>query len=77
MYDLDTVGGMNRAVEWTRNTFEQVRDGGRWVVPRSGTVVTIHHTRKSVTIDPGFLPDTGIERVIRAMGWKIESSEES
>lgn len=72
MYDIDTIGGMNRAVEWTRENFEKVKDGGVWIIPRSGTIVTIHHAKRLATINSGFIPDTSIERVIRAMGWKVE-----
>ena len=72
MYDINTIEGMNRAVEWTRETFEQIKDGGVWIVPRSGTIVTVHHNTRSVTINPGFLPDTSIKRVIEAMGWSVD-----
>lgn len=72
MFDLDTVGGMNRAVEWTRNLFEQIAEGGKWIVPRSGTIITVHAKQKRVVINPGYAPDPSIERVIRAMGWRVE-----
>ena len=71
MYDLDTIGGMNRAVEWTRELFEGLVDGGRWLVPRSGTVVTVYRSRKTVRI-VSEIPDPSLERVIKAMGWKVE-----
>lgn len=70
-FDLDTVGGMNRAVEWTRNLFEHIKDGGRWIVPRSGTTVTVDHDTHTATIKAGYAPDPSIERVVRAMGWTV------
>lgn len=75
MYDIDTIGGMNRAVEWTRAVFEQIKDGGVWIVPRSGTIVAVHHSRKSVSIS-STTPDPSIERVIKAMGWKVLNGDE-
>ena len=75
-FDLDTVGGMNRAVEWTRNTFEHIKEGGAWVVPRSGTIIRVSHEKRVATINSGFAPDPSIERVIRAMGWRVEHEDE-
>ena len=71
MYDLDTVGGMNRAVEWTRDLCEGLKEGGVWVVPRSGTIVQVFKSEKRVNITYGPLPDDAIARVIKAMGWTV------
>jgi len=72
MYDLTTVGGMNRAVEWTRELFERLSDGGKWIVPRSMTIVTVYKSKKQVTISHGPIPDASIADVIRHMGWTVK-----
>lgn len=70
-YDLDTKAGMANAIEWTTNLFMQMKDGGRWAVPRSGTIVAIYPKYKIAEIYEGFMPDPSIERVIKAMGWNV------
>lgn len=70
-YDLSTTEGMNNAIAWTRKCFDQIKDGGRWIVPRSCTVVHINHTDKIAYITPGIVPDPSIKRVIEAMGWTV------
>jgi hypothetical protein len=70
-YDLNTVGGMNRAVEWTRNLFERLNDGGVWLVPRSGTVVRVFKSERRVIITNGPVPDAAIADVIKSMGWTV------
>ena len=72
MYDLDTEDGMRKSVEWTTKLFDTMSDGGRWGIPRSGVTVTIDKKNKTATITPGYRPDPSIERVILAMGWKVE-----
>jgi hypothetical protein len=49
-----------------------LNDGGRWVIPRSLTIVTAYPSRKAVQIKDGVVPDPSIRRVIREMGWEIE-----
>ena len=70
-YDLDTKKGMANAVEWTTQLFMQMNEGGKWIVPRSGTLITVYPERKFVEIYEGFAPDPSIERVIKAMGWNV------
>lgn len=77
MYDLSTVGGMNRAVEWTRNLCEGLKEGGVWVVPRSGTIVQVFKSERRVVITQGPMPDTAIAKVIKAMGWTVNEKESS
>ena len=71
MFDLDTVGGMNRAVEWTRELFERLKTGGIWMVPRSGTLVRIDHEKRTAHITEGHTPDPSLVKVIKAMGWAV------
>lgn len=70
-YDIDTEEGMNNAVRWTQATLDNIKDGGKWVIPRSGTIVTIDHANKTAHILAGYLPEPDTERVIKAMGWEV------
>lgn len=70
-FDLDTKDGMAQAVDWTERLFASLKDGGRWIVPRSGTTVTVDHDTHTATIKAGYAPDPSIERVVRAMGWTV------
>ena len=45
-YNLDTDEGMANAVQWTTEHFAKLKDGGVWIVPRSGTLVRVNHTDK-------------------------------
>jgi len=76
MFDLNTVGGMNRAVEWTRDLFESLNDGGIWIVPRSGTIVQVFKSERRVIITNGPFPDTSLGRVIKNMGWAVTEEDE-
>jgi hypothetical protein len=76
MFDLSTVGGMNRAVEWTRDLFESLNDGGVWIVPRSGTIVQVFKSERRVIITNGPFPDTSLGRVIKNMGWAVTEEDE-
>ena len=70
-YDLDTEEGMANAVQWTREHFAKLKDGGMWAIPRSGTFAAVHHSAKTVTLLMGYKPDPSIARVIKAMGWTV------
>ena len=72
-YDLDTPEGMANAVAWTEKALTCLKDGGRWVIPRSLTVVIAYPSRKAVQIQDGVVPDDSIRDVIRALGWEIET----
>jgi hypothetical protein len=71
-YDIDTEEGMANSVAWTEELFLTINNGGKWVVPRSGTVIRVDKANKTAYITQGFVPDTGMERVIKAMGWTVE-----
>lgn len=70
-YDLDTTQGMVNAITWTKKLINQLNDGGKWVVPRSGTVVTFDKKKQIAVIDAPFARDPSVTRVLKAMGWKI------
>ena len=71
-YNLDTDEGMANAVQWTTEHFAKLKDGGVWIVPRSGTLVRVNHTDKTATLHTGAMPDPSIKRVIKAMGWTVK-----
>jgi hypothetical protein len=70
--NINTKQGMQDAVRWTENLFNQIKPGGTWMVPRSGTVLQIFHSAKLVRITAGPVPDPSLARVIEAMGWTVE-----
>lgn len=70
-YDINTEEGMNNAVQWVQATFAAIKDGGKWVIPRSGTIVTLDHNNKTAYILAGHTPEPDTERVIKAMGWEV------
>lgn len=70
-YDIDTEEGMKNAVRWTQTTLDNIKDGGKWVIPRSATVVTVDHVNRKVYILAGHTPEPDTERVIKAMGWEV------
>lgn len=71
-YDIDTEEGMANSVAWTQQIFDTLTSNGQWIVPRSGTVIRVDKANKTAYITQGFVPDTGMERVIKAMGWTVE-----
>jgi hypothetical protein len=70
-YDLNTKEGMVNAMLWTKQLVNNIRDGGKWLIPRSGTVVTFDKKQQIATVDAPFGRDTSVTRVLKAMGWKI------
>lgn len=68
--NIATKSGMNEAIRWQERTVGLIRDGGVWLVPRSWTVITIHHCNKCAVFNgPHEEPD--IRKVFRAMGWTV------
>ena len=72
-YDLDTPEGMANSVSWLAKLVATVSDGGRWAVPRSGTVIHLDKTNKVATIEGAMLPDPSLSRVLQAAGWEVKS----
>lgn len=70
-YDIDTDEGMENAARWVQATFAAIKDGGKWVIPRSGTIVTLDHNNKTAYILAGHTPEPDTERVIKHMGWEV------
>ena len=70
-YDLDTTQGMVNAIRWTKQLIESLNDGGTWLVPRSGTIVTFDKKKQIAVVDAPFTRDPSVTRVLKAMGWKV------
>jgi len=68
-WDISTEEGMANSIEWTRRQFALLKDGGTWIVPRSGTIVTVDHTNKRATKSGRYREDA-VRRVVEAMGWE-------
>jgi len=69
-WNLDTAEGMANAVEWQRRQFALLRDQGRWLVPRSGSVIVVDQVNKrAICVLSMMGPETSIRRVVEAMGW--------
>lgn len=69
-FDLDTKQGMVNAIMWTKQLISTLKDGGTWVVPRSGTLVRVDKKKQTATL-VGAMPDPSITKVLTAMGWKV------
>lgn len=66
--NIATKTGMKAAIEWQTNMLATIKDGGVWAVPRSMTLITIRHSKKTAEFsDMRHEPD--IVKVFKAMGW--------
>lgn len=70
-YDIDTQEGMRNAVGWTNDMLSTVKDGGVWMIPRSGTTVRVLSKALKTCVLHEALPDPGIRRVLIAGGWTL------
>ena len=77
-YDLDTDEGMANAIAWTNNHMAQIKEGGAWLIPRSGATVTVvNHSPKVAIFTEGWFPEYAVGRVLKAGGWALMSKEEA
>lgn len=61
---------MYNAAEWVNATLRNIKDGGVWIVPRSGTKVTVvRGNLKTCIYEEGFASDLSIPKVLKAAGW--------
>ncbi len=74
-FNIDTEEGMANAVAWQQKMIDVLADGGRWVVPRSGTIYMIDKTNKRARKVLGLKPEPTITRVFEAMGWTVEGND--
>lgn len=70
-FDLSTRQGMANSVAWLNDYLEQLKEGGTWMIPRSGTVYNIRHSDKTAIKLMATLPDPALDKVFRAAGWKV------
>lgn len=71
-WDISTKQGMENSIIWTEQTVNAVKDGGAWVIPRSGTIVRVAHKTKTAHIQyPPHVHEPDVEKVLRAAGWTI------
>lgn len=69
--DVHTPKGMAQAKAWTQSLINTLNDGGTWMVPRSGTIITFDKTNKKAQVTHQMIPDISIELVLEALGWEI------
>jgi hypothetical protein len=69
-YDINTEQGMAASVSWVNAMLNKMKDGAVWVIPRSGTTVTIvRGNLKTCVYEEGFASDLTIPKVLKAAGW--------
>jgi hypothetical protein len=73
--DISTPEGLAQAIAWQERMVAHIRDGGSWVVPRSGTLVRIDHSTKTATFQLGLISEPDIKKVFRAMGWIVQPDD--
>jgi hypothetical protein len=71
-FDINTPEGMAASVRWTEQYISHLKDGRSWIIPRSGTVVTVFHTEKRVSI-ASLVGDPAVTQVFTEMGWKVDA----
>ena len=70
--NISTPSGMAAAVARQRQHLSTLKEGGTWVIPRSGTILKVSHENKTLTLVANLLPELpDLRRVTEAMGWKL------
>lgn len=70
-YDLDTEKGRANAVIWLNNAMRSIKEGGIWLIPRSGSAYEVRMEQKVAVKLMATLPDPTLDKVFRAAGWKV------
>ena len=73
--NLNTEEGMKEAIQWQRALIDSLVDGGTWVVPRSGTIITFNKQTRTATFTLQGDPEPDIQRVLLRMGWDVVESK--
>ncbi len=68
--NVDTPEGLAVAVEWMTEFVKLFNDQGRWIIPRSGSIVVIDNANKQAILVLSMAPETSTKKVFEAMGWK-------
>jgi hypothetical protein len=75
-YDVNDPKGMANCVKWVNNVMKSLKDGGTWMVPRSGVqVIMLDYDARKCKVVEGFASDITIKMVLRAGGWLIEGDK--
>ena len=69
--DIRQPQGMAEAKAWTQNLIDNIKDGGVWMVPRSGTIIKFDKVNKKALVTHQLMPDISIEMILEALGWEI------
>ena len=69
--DITRPQGMAEAKAWTQNLIDNIKDGGVWLVPRSGTIIKFDKVNKKALVTHQLMPDISIEMILEALGWEI------
>jgi hypothetical protein len=70
-FDLDTPLGVAQSVNWLVGYLKHIKEGGVWLIPRSGSAFEIRHRDKVAVKVMQTLPDPSLDKVFRAAGWKV------
>jgi hypothetical protein len=68
-WDISTPEGLARSKEWLDRHLTKIRDGGIWLVPRSGSVIRVYHSERKAVLGVQLLPDPALRKVFEALGW--------
>lgn len=69
--DITRPQGMAEAKAWTQKLIDNIKDGGVWMVPRSGTIIKFDKVNKKALVTHQLMPDISIEMILEALGWEI------
>lgn len=69
--DITRPQGMAEAKAWTQKLIDNIKDGGVWLVPRSGTIIKFDKVNKKALVTHQLMPDISIEMILEALGWEI------
>ena len=69
--DITRPQGMAEAKAWTQQLIDNIKDGGVWMVPRSGTIIKFDKVNKKALVTHQLMPDISIEMILEALGWEI------
>ena len=69
--NIDTLEGLAQAVAEQQALIDRIIPGGRWVVPRSGSIYMLDQENKMARRVHGLKPEPTITRVFEAMGWTV------
>ena len=73
--NIATSEGMRQAIAWQTGQVNLIKEGGAWIVPRSGTVIKIYGSKKIAVFVTGIYLEPDIVKVFKAMGWVVADKE--